>query len=207
MDAQFEGLRMDSVSEELYDFLCQACTGDALCCIRAVDDTRGLTACQRIYKKYKPKTMARAIHLVAAVAHMPKVKELKHLEAVLDKWEEHGKVFTKDSGEVFSDTVPVGIVTAMLPESVQEFVYASVGIAVEHDTILAKIRALVSNEVAMADGPTPVDVDRVNVDYTKVPMKHSDDDQEIDVVNMSIQRHGCGGWGVHYKSKCPTAWP
>ena len=29
--------------------------------------------------------------------------------------------------------------------------------------------------------------------------------QEIDVVNMSIQCHGCGGWG-RYKSKCPTAW-
>ena len=24
-------------------------------------------------------------------------------------------------------------------------------------------------------------------------------------MNMSIQCHGCGGWG-HYKSKCPTAW-
>ena len=107
--------------------------------------------------------------------------------------------------ENLSDTVRVGIVTAMMPESIQEFVYSSFGIAVEYDIILAKIRASVSNKVAMADGPTPMDVDKVSVDYAKVQTEFSEDDQEIDVVNMSIQCHGCGGW-EHYKSKCPTAW-
>ena len=79
------------------------------------------------------------------------------------------------------------------------------GIAVEYGVVLAKIRAFVSNKVAMADGPTPMDVDKVSVDYAKVQTEFSEDDQEIDVINMSIQCHGCGGWG-HYKSKCPTAW-
>ena len=36
VDPQLGGLRMESVSVELYDLLCQACTGDALSCIRAV---------------------------------------------------------------------------------------------------------------------------------------------------------------------------
>ena len=137
-------------------------------CTRAVEDMRGLTAWQRLFKKYNPRTMARAIRLVAAVTHPPKVKELKQ-----------GKVLKKDFGEEFSDTVQVGIVTAMMPESIQEFVYSSLGIAVEYDTILAQIR--------------------------EVQTKFSEDDQEIDVVNMSIQCHGCGGW-EQYKSKCPTAW-
>ena len=83
--------------------------------------------------------------------------------------------------------------------------YSSLGIAVEYDAILAKIRALVSNKVAMADGPTPMDVDKVSVDNAKVQTEHSEDDHEIDVVIMSIQCHGCGGWR-HYKSECPTAW-
>ena len=130
-------------------------------CTRAVEDMRGLTAWQRLFKKYNPRTMARAIRLVAAVTHPPKVKELKHVEAALDKWEEQGKVLKKDFGEDFSDTVQVGIVTAMMPESIQEFVYSSLGIAVEYDTILAQIR--------------------------EVQTKFSEDDQEIDVVNMSIQ--------------------
>ena len=47
----------------------------------------------------------------------------------------------------------------------------------------------------MADGPTPMDIDKVSVDYAKVQTEFSEDDQEIDVVNMSIQCHGCGGWG------------
>ena len=84
-----------------------------------------------------------------------------------------------------------------MPESIQEFVYSSFGIAVEYDTILAKIRDLVSNKVAMADGPTPMDVDKVS--------EFCEDDPEIDVVNMSMQCHGCGGW-EHHKSQCPTAW-
>ena len=93
-------------------------------------------------------------------------------------------VLKKDFGKELSDTVQVCIVTAMMPESIQEFVYSSLGIAVECDTILAKIRALVSNKVAMADGPTPMDVDKVS--------EICEDDPEIDVVNMSMQCHGCG---------------
>ena len=99
--------------------------------------------------------------------------------------------------------MPVGIVTAMLPESIQEFVYSSLGIAVEYDAILAKIRALVSNKVAMADGPTPMDVDKVSVDNAKVQTEYSEDDHEIDVVNKSIQCHGCGGWGTTSPSARP----
>ena len=107
------------------------------------------------------------------------------MEAALDKWEEQGKVLKKDFGENFSHTVRVGIVTAMTPESIQEFVYSSLGIAVEYDIILAKIRAFVSNKVAMADGPSPMDVDKVSVDYAKVQTEFSEDDQEIDVVSIS----------------------
>ena len=36
VDPQFEGLRMESVSAELNDLLCQACTGYALSCTRHV---------------------------------------------------------------------------------------------------------------------------------------------------------------------------
>ena len=206
MELEYCGLSMENTSAEMYDLLCQACTGDALSCIRAVDDMRGLTAWHKLYKKYNPKTMARAIRLVGAVTHPPRVKELKNVEAALDKWEEQLKVLKKDFGEVFSETVRVGIVTAMMPESVQEFVYSSLGTEVEYDTILAKIRALVSNKVAMASGPTPMEVDRVAVDAAAAAgAEHYEGEQEIDVVNMSIQCHGCGGWG-HYKSKCPTAW-
>ena len=76
--------------------------------------------------------------------------------AALDKWEEQVKVLKKDTGERdFSQTVRVRIITAMMLESIQEFVYSSLGITVEYDTILAKIRASVSNTKATADGQHP----------------------------------------------------
>ena len=144
--------------------------------------------------------MARTIRLVGAVTHPP---ELKHVEAALDKWEEQGKVLKKDFGEVFSYTVWVGIVKAMIPKSIQEPVCSRLGVAVEDDAIRAKIFGLVSNKVAMADEPTLMDVDRVAVDYTNVPTEYSDDDHEIDVINMSIHFHGCGGWGAPSQSARP----
>ena len=69
-----------------------------------------------------PEPLARAIRLVASVTHLLKVKELKHVEAALDKCEEQGKILKKNFGEELSDTVRVGIVTAMMLESIQEFV-------------------------------------------------------------------------------------
>ena len=50
-DKQFESLRTENVYAEFYNLLCQACTGDALPCIRAVDDMHGLMAWQKLYKK------------------------------------------------------------------------------------------------------------------------------------------------------------
>ena len=114
--------------------------------IRAVDDTHGLMAWQKLYKNYNPKTVARAIRLVGTVTHLPKVKELKHVEAGLHKSEEQGEVLKKDFGEQFSETVRVGIVTVMMLESIHGFVFSSLGIAVEYETIIAKIRASVSNK-------------------------------------------------------------
>ena len=45
---------------------------------------------------------------------------------------------------------------------------------------------IASNKKVMTDG--------MSVDYVKDQTEHADDDQEIDVVNMSIQCHGCGDW-------------
>ena len=66
---------------------------------------------------------------------------------------------------------------------------------------------MVSNKVAMASGPIPMEVDRVIVDAAAAieGPEGYEEHQDIDVVNMSIQCHGCGGWG-HLQSKCPTAW-
>ena len=73
------------------------------------------------------------------------------------------RTLKKDFNEEFSDTVKVGIVTAMMPASVQELVYQSFGAKVKYDDVIQKIRAVISNKVAMMEGsgPAPMDVGEV----------------------------------------------
>ena len=42
-------------SGELYDIICQACSGDALSIIRTVEDFKGFTAWHKLRKKFNPR--------------------------------------------------------------------------------------------------------------------------------------------------------
>ena len=53
--------------------------------MRSVEDMKGFMAWAKIYKKFNPKTLARAIRLVGKVPNPPKVKDLKDAESMLDK--------------------------------------------------------------------------------------------------------------------------
>jgi hypothetical protein len=206
LDLEMVNVDAETLSAELYDILCQACQGEAMSCVRSVDDMLGLTAWCKLYTKFNPRTMARAIRLVGAVTNPPRIKDIKNAESDLDKWEDKVKVLEKDFGERFSEVVRLGIITAMMPESVQEFIYTTVGPDVNDKTYQAtvqKIRAVISNKVAMTSGPVPMDIGRVGgTEYMEA--EEYEESQEVDAVNMNIQCHSCGGWG-HFKSECPTA--
>ena len=126
LDIETVEVDVPTLSAELYDVLCQACQGEAMSCVRSVDDMLGLTAWSKLYTKFNPRTMAKAIRLVVAVTNPPKIKELKISESEWGKWEGKVKVLEKDFGERFSELVRLGIVTAMTPESIQEFIYTTV---------------------------------------------------------------------------------
>ena len=86
------------------------------------------------------------------------------MEFELGKREALVKVLFKDFKESFSETVNVGIVTSMMPQSIQELVYTSVGHVVDYDVVVQKIRAVVSvvsNKVAIMTGPAPMDIGKV----------------------------------------------
>ena len=53
----------------------------------------GFRAWSKLYRKYAPKTMARAIQMVGQVTNPPKVKELRDVERELMKWEEKAKAW------------------------------------------------------------------------------------------------------------------
>ena len=195
---QFAEEDVQGHSAEIYDVLCQYVGGEALQLVRTVDDMEGFRAWSKLYRKYAPKTLARAIRMVGQVTNPPKVKELRDVERELMKWEEKAKALTKEFGETFGDTVKVGIVVSIMPQAVQELVYQSIGDKLDYDEVTAKIRSVVSNKVAMMEGPTPMDVGKIDHECESENLE-----DDVAAVSWSTQCLGCGGWG-HLRRECPS---
>ena len=207
-DHEFAGLDVKKYSAEIYDILCQAVSGDPLQAVRSVDDMEGLKAWGKLAAKYSPRSMARAVRLVGQVTNPTKITDLNKAEAELDKWEDLIKILTRDFKEKFSDTVKVGIVATMMPVSVQELIYQSVGKTANYEEVIQKVRAVISNKVAMmvGNGPAPMDIGEVkrNIDCWDWDGQEDEQDGEVGAVSANTQCHNCKGWG-HLRSQCPTA--
>jgi len=203
LELEFPGKDVKKYSAELFDLMCQAVTEEPLQVVRSVEDMEGMEAWRKVFRKYSPKTMARAVRLVGQVTNPPKVVVLGKAESELDRWEELVRTLKKDFNEEFSDTVKVGIVTAMMPASVQELVYQSIGAKVKYDDVIQKIRAVISNKVAMMEGSGPAPMDVGEVWYQGGPEDEEPTEEEVGAVSANTQCHGCGGWG-HLMRECPT---
>ncbi len=127
LEIEFSEVNVKRHSEEIYDILCQAVSGQPLQVIRSVDDMEGLQAWHKLADNYSPKSMARAVRLVGQVTNPPRVMDLSKAESEMDRWEDLVTTLKRDVKENFSDTVQVGIVTTMMPTSIQEMVYQSIG--------------------------------------------------------------------------------
>ena len=86
--------------------------------------------------------------------------------------------------------------TTMMPTSVQELVYQSIGKTVCYDDVVQKIRAVISNKVAMAaaNGPSPMEIGEVQNRFNYGG--HGEWDQEgetggeVRAVSAQTQCHG-----------------
>ena len=65
---------VSKLSAELCDVLCQVVSGEAMTILRSVEDCRGFVAWQKLYQKFNPKTVARAIRLLAEACSPDKSK-------------------------------------------------------------------------------------------------------------------------------------
>ena len=189
------------MSGELYSVLSQYCSGEALTVVRSVSTFEGLWAWQKLHRKYSPRTMARAIRLMADVAGPRPVKELQDVETALSTWEEKTRRLEAEFGERLSDGMRIAIATSMLPHVIQDYVYTNIDENSRYTLMAEKVRSWVGNKVAMMQGPTPMDVGEVGGDWG-----HAEDEwPETDVqgVGASSQCHRCGGWG-HFARDCAT---
>jgi hypothetical protein len=200
--SNIENTLVEKYSSELYDIISQYCSGEALAIVKTVDNFKGFTAWSRLKRKFHPKTMARAVRLVGQVMNPPKIKDLRDVEPEITKWEEKLKILSKEFGEKFSDIVKVGVITSVLPLSVQEHVYSTLGDDVNYVNVMERIKLLVSNKVSMMSGPTPMDLGAVEHQYWAYEDLEVVE-EDVGAVGMHVQCLRCSGWG-HLARECPT---
>ena len=100
--------------------------------LRSVEDCPGFVAWQKLYQKVNPKTVARAIRLLAEACSPAKVRELVDVDLAICVWEQKVALLSKEFNEQVSNNMKVAIVTSMLPPSIQDHVYTSVSSRMRH---------------------------------------------------------------------------
>ena len=100
-------------SAELYDVLCQTCTGEALMIVKSVDDMEGIRAWQVLCKKYRPKTRASAVRMMSEAINLAKIKDLDQYETVVTKWEDRIKKLCLQFNEKLTENMKIAIFTNM----------------------------------------------------------------------------------------------
>ena len=201
VEAELGGDRLDSdevaaLSAELFDLLCQTCSGEAMTVVRGVEGCFGFVAWQRLCKKFNPKTMARAIRLMAEVCSPTRVKELHEVDDAIRRWEGKVTQLRKEFSEELSSNMRVAIVTAMMPTSIQDYIYTTVDKNILYDDLVEKVRSVVGNKVAMMSKPTPMDIGWVDEG-------DQGEEKEVGAVTLGTKCFGCGGWG-HLSRNCPS---
>ena len=180
-------------SGELYDILCQHCTGEALGVIRLVDDMKGFTAWVKLHQKYNPETMARGVRMLGEVVNPARPKELKDIETAVNRWQDKVNTLRSQFGEGLSERMQLAIFTDMMPAVIQDFIYANIDKGTTYIALRDKVQAMVGNKIAVSMGPAPMDVGEV-VD---------EEDWEVDAVWPTSQCFKCGGHG-HFARDCAT---
>ena len=85
--------------------------------------------------------------MVEAVAP-PKILALKDFESNLRAWEEKVRALKKDFGERLSAPLKMGILTAMCPPSIQDFIYQQGEVLKDFKSMSERVRNLVKNRVS-----------------------------------------------------------
>ena len=194
--AMSEGDR--KVSGELFDLLCQLCSGDALAVLRGIDDCKGVYAWAKLTEKYNPKTMASRVRLLTQVVGPAKVKENKDIESAIAAWKEKYKRLVSMFGERLSEVAEVACVTSMMPPWVQEYVYMHAQDSWDLPTLVERVRTLTANRM---EGAAPMDVGAVK--GYEAEHDCGTEAEDVQAIYTDMQCHRCHGWG-HVARDCPS---
>ena len=199
---------LEQRSSELYDILCQFCTGEALLVVKSVDDMEGIKAWQRLFRKYNPRTMARGVRMLSDVIGPPKMKDLSDFEVMVTKWEEQVKSLMAQFEEQLSEKMKIAIFTNMMPANLQDYIYVHTEKDCKYQDLREKVGVLVSNKVAATTGPVPMDIGDVggrgdeSWDENEYEEQY-ENEHEVGIVAGHYQCRNCHGYG-HFARDCPS---
>ena len=176
------------LSAELYEILCLKTQGEALRIVRGVDAENGFIAWKKLYNRYNPKTVARAMMDMVKVLTPGKITDIKMLETKILMWEESVRKMERDHGEKFLDPMKMAIMTSICPASIQDVIYQKVDTVKTYIGMKMSVLTLVRNRVAMmGGGAVPMEIGEVFEDWGY------DEAIDVDLVDKaSVQCHSCG---------------
>ena len=134
----------------------------------------------------------------------PKIKDLRTFESALGSWEEKLKVLKLQFGEELSNWMKVAVLTDMLPNNIQDYVYTHVDKGTTFDALREKLRAVVSNKVAHMSGPAPMDIGATGEEEQW--WDEEGQSEEVGWVSPDVVCSRCKGLG-HYARDCATPSP
>ena len=144
---------------------------------------------------------------IMSVVAPPKVTDVKSLVTMVEDWERRIKELQADTGECITDVFKMAIMTAMMPESIQEYIFQQSEDTASYKKTKDKVVALANNRATMQQGPVPMDVGNVGRSQgchgEEHQCQHHPYEHEIDYANAGIKCYRCGGFG-HTSRVCPT---
>ena len=93
------------------------------------------------------------------------------------------------------------IVTSMMPLYIQDYIYTTVEMEVDYDSLAGKIRAVVANKVEMTSKPVPMDIGYATAETSEYEEYY--EGGEVQAVSTSTICYRCEGWG-HFARECPS---
>ena len=201
MDMDFmDRINIEKLSKELFETLVVLTEGEAKMMVRGVASQDGVLAWHRLYRHYNRRTLARVLRMHREAMHPKAVPDLSSLISRIVEWEDKWDRMAKEHKTQMPTLWKMAAFMELCPPEVQNMVYQSIDECEEdYEKMKQRVMSWVSNKVAQAGGPTPMDIGQFAT-YGEGEEEYVDGEDIGAVSNM--QCHGCGGWG-HFKRDCP----
>ena len=153
---------IDKVSKELSETLVMLTEGEAKMMIRGVATQDGILAWHRLYRHYNRRTLARVLRMHREAMHPKVVTDIGSLISRIVNWEDKWARMAKEHTGEPPALWKMAAFMELCPAEVQNIVYQSIDeVSEDYEKMKQRVASWVSNKVAQASGPTPMDIGEV----------------------------------------------